>query len=206
MINNMSKEIMEEYSTTFIQCVMDFPDEIRSDIYDLYAYLRVVDEMVEQTDNDKIYNYGDWRDVIENFHRVSDKYLFEGAWLSDFHASMFTDVIKKEHTVVSMLDYCKGSAEAVGCMMSRILGAPPDADEYARSLGRAYQIINFVRDYEDDISRGYHYINDNFAFYCSMFKQDLEFALKGIQYIPEHLRGPIYKANNMYLKVAEEHL
>ena len=57
MINNMSKEIMEEYSTTFIQCVMDFPDDIRSDIYDLYAYLRVVDEMVEQTDNDKIYNY-----------------------------------------------------------------------------------------------------------------------------------------------------
>ena len=29
---NMSKEIMEEYSTTFIQCVMEFPDNIRKDI------------------------------------------------------------------------------------------------------------------------------------------------------------------------------
>ena len=145
--------------------------------------------------------------MLWNFQTTYVKiYEFEGAWLSDFHASMFTDVIKKEHTVVSMLDYCKGSAEAVGCMMSRILRCPPEADEYARSLGRAYQVINFVRDYDDDISRGYHYINDNFTFYCSMFRQDLEFALKGMKYIPEHLRGPIYKANNMYNSIAEEYL
>ena len=119
---------------------------------------------------------------------------------------MFTDVIKKEHTVMSMLEYCKGSAEAVGCMMARILGCTPDADKYAKALGRAYQIINFVRDYEDDTSRGYHYINDNFAFYCNMFKNDLEYALKGMESIPEHLRAPIYKANKMYNSIAEQYL
>ena len=41
------KEIMEEYSTTFFSCVDDWPDEIKADIYKLYAYLRVIDEMVE---------------------------------------------------------------------------------------------------------------------------------------------------------------
>ena len=44
---------MEEYSTTFFACVTDWPEEIRQDIYKLYAYLRVVDEMVEGVDSDK---------------------------------------------------------------------------------------------------------------------------------------------------------
>jgi len=136
------KEIMEEYSTTFFSCVTEWPREIRDDIYKLYAYLRVVDEMVEGIDSDK--DFKEWRVVIEQFHEVSDKYQFDGQWLLDFHEAMFTDLIKKEHTMVSMLEYCKGSSESVGCMMARILGAPPEADYYARCLGRAYQIINFV--------------------------------------------------------------
>ena len=195
---------MEEYSTTFFSCVTEWPREIRDDIYKLYAYLRVVDEMVEGIDTDK--DFKEWRVVIEQFHEVSDKYQFDGQWLLDFHEAMFTDLIKKEHTMCSMLDYCKGSSESVGCMMARILGAPPEADYHARCLGRAYQIINFVRDYDDDTSRGYHYINDNFGFYCNMFKADLEYALKGMEYIPEHLRAPIYKANKMYNSIAEKYL
>ena len=38
---------MEEYSTTFFDCMKDFPTEKREDIYKLYAYLRVIDEMIE---------------------------------------------------------------------------------------------------------------------------------------------------------------
>ena len=41
------KEIMEEYSTTFFECMSAWPDDIKEDIYKLYAYLRVCDEMVE---------------------------------------------------------------------------------------------------------------------------------------------------------------
>ena len=40
------KEIMEEYSTTFFECMSVWPDDIKEDIYKLYAYLRVCDEMV----------------------------------------------------------------------------------------------------------------------------------------------------------------
>ena len=83
------KEIMEEYSTTFFACVADWPEEIRQDIYKLYAYLRVVDEMVEGVDSDKPFK--EWRIVIEQFHEVSDKYQFEGEWLADFHHAMLTD-------------------------------------------------------------------------------------------------------------------
>ena len=196
-----SKDIMEEYSTTFFACVEEWPDEIRKDIYKLYAYLRVIDEMVEGVNYDD--DFKQYRMVIEAFHEVSDKYEFKGEWLEDFHHAMFTDLHKKKHTMVSMLEYCKGSSESVGCMMARILGCPPEADYYARALGRAYQIINFVRDYEEDLEKGYEYISANHDIYIRLFKENLEEGMEGIHYIPEELRGPIFKANAAYLGVAE---
>ena len=48
---------MEEFSTTFFACVDDWPREIREDIYKLYAYLRVIDEMVEGVDADKDFKH-----------------------------------------------------------------------------------------------------------------------------------------------------
>ena len=198
------KKIMEEYSTTFFACVDDWPEEIRTDIYKLYAYLRVTDEMVEG-DGIEFQNYAEWRKVIEEFHEVSDKYDFDGSWLEDFHHAMFTDLVKKEHTMVSMLEYCKGSSESVGCMMARILGCPPEADYYARCLGRAYQIINFVRDYEEDIAKGYKYIGESHNIYIRLFKENLEEGMKGINHIPEELRGPIFKANKAYMLIADNY-
>ena len=196
-----SKDIMEEYSTTFFACVEEWPDEIRKDIYKLYAYLRVIDEMVEGVNYDD--DFKQYRMVIEAFHEVSAKYEFKGEWLEDFHHAMFTDLHKKKHTMVSILEYCKGSSESVGCMMARILGCPPEADYYARALGRAYQIINFVRDYEEDVEKGYEYISANHDIYIRLFKENLEEGMEGIHYIPEELRGPIFKANAAYLGVAE---
>ena len=193
------KEIMEEYSTTFFDCVNEWPEEIRKDIYKLYAYLRVIDEMVEGD----MESHSEWRVIIEQFYEVSDKYEFKGEWLEDFHHAMFTDLVKKKHTMVSMLEYCKGSSESVGCMMARILGCPPEADYYARALGRAYQIINFVRDYEEDFEKGYEYIGNDHDIYIHLFKENLEEGMQGINYIPEELRGPIFKANEAYIGVAE---
>ena len=194
------KNIMEEYSTTFIECVKDWPEDLQEDIFKLYAYLRVCDEMVEG-DGMKDFKY--WREVISEFYKVSDKYQFDEQWLIDFHKAMHTDLIKKEHTVSSMLEYCKGSSESVGCMMARILGCPPEADYYAKCLGRAYQIINFIRDYQEDIDKGYHYIGPNHNFYINLFEENLKEANKGLQYIPEELRGPVLKANKLYMDVAE---
>ena len=196
------KKIMEEYSNTFFACVTEWPKEVRTDIYTLYAYLRVTDEMVEGEDYE--HNYAEWRQIIEEFHRLSDKFEFDGQWLADFHQSMFTDLVKKNHTINSMLEYCKGSSESVGCMMARILGAPPEADYHARCLGRAYQIINFVRDYDEDVEKGYHYIGKNHDIYKRMFLENLEEAMKGIEYIPEPLRSPIFAANKEYLKLLED--
>ena len=193
---------MEEYSTTFFECMDAWPDELKKDIYKLYAYLRVCDEMVET--EKELHDFAHWREVIEQFYKVSDKYQFKGEWLADFHLAMYTDLIKKEHTVTSMLEYCKGSAESVGMMMSKILGCHPRCEIHARALGRAYQIINFIRDYDEDVANGFHYITDDFKLYIKLFMEDLQIGVEGLQYIPEELRGPILLANQSYLEVAHE--
>ena len=36
-----------------------------------------------------------------------------------------------------------------------------------------------------------------------LFKENLEEGMQGINYIPEELRGPIFKANEAYIGVAE---
>ena len=195
------KEVMEKYSTTFFSVMDAWPTEIKEDIYKLYAYLRVCDEMVEGAE---LEDFKQWREVIEQFYEVSDKYQFKGEWLSDFHVAMYTDLVKKEHTITSMLEYCKGSAESVGVMMATILGCDPRAERHARALGRAYQIINFVRDYEEDIANGYHYITNDFTLYIKLFMEDLQIGVEGLHFIPENLRGPILQANQSYLEVAHE--
>ena len=195
------KEIMKEYSTTFFDAMSEWPKDIKKDIYKLYAYLRVCDEMVEGAE---LKDFKRWREVIEQFYEVSDKYQFKGEWLADFHLSMYTDLVKKEHTVTSMLEYCKGSAESVGMMMASILGCDPRAERHARALGRAYQIINFIRDYDEDTTNGYHYITNDFNLYIKLFMEDLQIGIEGLNYIPEELRGPILKANQAYIEVAHE--
>jgi len=192
------KEVMEKYSTTFFECVAEWPDNIKVDIYRLYAYLRAMDEIVEHN-----YFHPQWKKICEEFEKVEQKYNFDKQWSKDFDKSMISDLHIKKHTTTSMIEYCKGSGEAVGLMIARILGCPPEADDFARSLGRAYQIINFVRDYDDDVSRGYHYIGEDHSTYINMFKNDLDYASQGMIYIPEHLRGPIIKANQMYLSLID---
>ena len=191
---------MKKHSTTFYSCMEGWPTETKEDIYKLYAYLRVCDEIVEGND---IYDTETKVQITNEFHDLSAKYQFKEEWLNEFHHAMITDLHKKEHNVTSMLEYCKGSAEAVGCMMASILGCPPEAEKYARALGRAYQIINFVRDYEEDFEKGYEYIGNDHDIYIHLFKENLEEGMQGINYIPEELRGPIFKANEAYIGVAE---
>ena len=192
---------MKRYSTTFFECMEDWPKDIKEDIYKLYAYLRLCDEIVEGED---IYDTETKIKITDEFNSVVSKYEMEQEWVDQFHHAMLTDLRKKEHTIVSMLDYCKGSSEVVGLMMARILGCPPEADEHAKALGRAYQIINFVRDYKEDTDKGYHYIGENHTIYLQLFIEELEVAMDGIHYIPENLRGPIIKANQAYVEVARE--
>ena len=190
---NMTKEVMDKCSTTFACCTKAFPAEVQKDVYSLYGYIRYLDNIV---DGDEL--VGDIKRLAYNFAYVNKKYDMPKEWKEDFYTSMRMDAKKVHHDDESMLRYCRGSAEVIGLMMAKILDAPEQAYSYAEHLGRAYQIINFVRDYDEDIERGYHYIGEDHNRYLDMFEASLFFGERGIKYLPRKVRKPIRYANEMY--------
>jgi phytoene synthase len=61
-----------------------------------------------------------------------------------------------------LLGYMNGSAAAIGSQLLPVLGtvrgAKADAEPYARTLGLAFQLTNFIRDVGEDLTRGRVYL------------------------------------------------
>jgi 15-cis-phytoene synthase len=69
-----------------------------------------------------------------------------------FLKSMFMDEEKFAYENYSELeDYMYGSAGVIGLMVTRVVGySSDDAFEYAKKLGYAFQLTNFLRDIRED--------------------------------------------------------
>eukprot|EP00808_Paulinella_micropora_P025527 g2388.t1 len=82
-------------------------------------------------------------------------YKFDDSLFHRFFDSMAKDAEDSELVCKSDQDlesYVDGSAAVVGEFMSPILGAPPRAVHGARSLGKALQLTNMIRDVHEDKS------------------------------------------------------
>jgi phytoene synthase len=76
-----------------------------------------------------------------------------------FLRSMAMDLtVRTYSTFDELLDYMDGSAAVIGEMMMPVLGAPPEAMTFARHLGIAFQLTNFLRDVGEDLDRGRVYL------------------------------------------------
>ena len=62
------REIMEEYSSTFFEAVKQWPSHLQLDIYNLYAYLRAMDEYVENN-----VMHDDFQGIQDRFLEVAHK-------------------------------------------------------------------------------------------------------------------------------------
>ena len=62
----------------------------------------------------------------------------------------------------ALLGYMHGSAAAIGAQLVPVLGTVPGAESeavpYARTLGNAFQLTNFIRDVGEDLTRGRIYL------------------------------------------------
>lgn len=166
-----SKGVTESYSTSFSLATKMLDKSIRSDIYNIYGFVRFADEIVdsfhdypkeelfnrfEEDLNLAIENKISLNPILNAFQHSFHKYAIDRTLVDAFMRSMRWDLSKKTYlTEEDYKAYIYGSADVVGLMCLKIF-VNGDNSAYlhlkssAMALGSAFQKVNFLRDLKDD--------------------------------------------------------
>ncbi|MCB1025335.1 MAG: phytoene/squalene synthase family protein [Acidobacteria bacterium] len=167
---NQCREITKKYGTSYYFATQFFPGEIRDAIYAVYAFARIPDEIVDDPKNKDdelaVLRLEDWRrgwlramrsgrsddPVMAAIVFIFQKYEIPISEGEAFLRSMFMDKERSSYANYSELEeYMYGSAGVIGLMVTRIVGYySEDAFPYAKKLGYAFQLTNFLRDIKED--------------------------------------------------------
>jgi len=225
---NCSRLITQAYSTSFSLGIMTLDKNFRDAIYGIYGFVRFADEIVDTFhDFDKKKLLDDFRSdtykaiyegislnpVLHSFQQVVHQYKIDYDLIDAFLASMYMDLEKKNYDDDLYSDYIYGSAEVVGLMCLKVF-SNGNTELYeklkapARSLGAAFQKVNFLRDMKSDyLERGRVYFPGiKFSTFDNAVKKqieddiqkDFDDALKGIMQLPKGARSGVYLAYKYY--------
>lgn len=166
-----SKEITESYSTSFSLATRMLSSEIRQDIYNIYGFVRLADEIVDSFhDYDKVALLDRFEDdlsyaltekistnpVLNAFQETVNNYEIDIEFIDAFMQSMRWDLSKKVYqSDEEYKNYIYGSADVVGLMCLRVFVKGDrklfnELKSSAMALGSAFQKINFLRDLKND--------------------------------------------------------
>lgn len=167
-----SKRVTEKYSTSFSLAVRMLSPQIRDSILAIYGFVRFADEIVDTFhDYDQKELFEEFVDdlnkalerkismnpILNSFQEVVHKNNIDYDLIESFIASMRADLYKQEYKSVEEYDqYIYGSADVVGLMCLKVF-VKGDAEQYAKlkhsamKLGSAFQKVNFLRDFKDDM-------------------------------------------------------
>jgi phytoene/squalene synthetase len=136
-----------------------------------------------------------------------------------FFNSMEMDLEQKNHDPLTYKEYIYGSAEVVGLMCLKVFTENDIAlyqrlEKPARSLGAAFQKVNFLRDIQSDFAeRGRVYfpgvdLNEFTLEKKTLIEKDIlkdfEDAFIGIQNLPSSSSKGVMLAYQFYLKLFEK--
>ncbi|WP_295712483.1 phytoene/squalene synthase family protein [Mucilaginibacter sp.] len=226
-----SKLITQKYSTSFSLGIKAFDADYRYPIYAIYGFVRFADEIVDTFhEYDKVRLICNFRretfkaieegislnPVIHSFQQVVNRYGIDHQLIDAFLRSMEMDLDQKVYDGDEYNAYIYGSAEAIGLMCLRVF-ANNDDDLYhallpqARSLGAAFQKVNFLRDIRSDFEeRGRTYFPgvdfNNFTEQVKLniqanIQSDFDAAFAGIKRLPVGARLGVYIAYTYYLQL-----
>lgn len=224
-----SKVITKRYSTSFSLGIRAFDKKYRYPIYAIYGFVRYADEIVDTFHEfDKELLFKNFKadtyqaiaqkislnPVLHSFQYAVNKYNIPHDLIESFLHSMEMDIDKSKYDPEQYNEYIYGSAEVIGLMCLMIfcegdLKVYENLTPYARSLGAAFQKINFLRDIKSDYyDRGRVYFpNVEFAEFCEDQKliieediqKDFDHGLEGIKKLPDGARLGVYIAYRYYL-------
>lgn len=166
-----SKIVIKRYSTSFYFSSSLLSKSIRQDIFNIYGFVRLADEIVDtfhEFPKKELLNEFEeelWRSIenkislnpiLNSFQNTVNRYSIPKDLIKSFLDSMKMDLEKKEYnSVEEYKKYIYGSADVVGLMCLKVFVKGSDAlysdlSDYAISLGSAFQKVNFLRDLKDD--------------------------------------------------------
>ncbi len=166
-----SKVVTESYSTSFALATKMLGPSIRSDIYNIYGFVRFADEIVdtfhdydkevlferfEQALEDALTDRISMNPILNSFQHTFHAYDIPRHLVDSFMKSMKMDLHKSVYrTDAEYKEYIYGSADVVGLMCLKVFVKGND-ERYetlktsAMSLGSAFQKVNFLRDLKAD--------------------------------------------------------
>jgi phytoene/squalene synthetase len=230
----MSRRLALNYSTSFSLGIRLLSKECRWAIFSIYGLVRVADEIVdtfhgynkEQLLMDfKSQTYRAMEEgistnpVLHAFQLAANQYGVGKELIEPFFNSMEEDLDTSSHNAQSYSEYIYGSAEVVGLMCLKVF-CNGNEEQYnhlvpfARSLGAAFQKVNFLRDIRSDVEeRGRVYFpgvdfnqftdSDKYEIIQDV-KNDFAHAYQGIVQLPVGCRLGVYTAYIYYLKLLEK--
>jgi len=165
----VSEKLTRSYTTSFGLSSRLFSRRIRPHIYAIYGLVRIADEVVDTYLGDDQKNILDSVEaetyraikrqyspnpIINSFAKTAKIYGIDQSLIKPFFDSMRTD-IGDGYNPDNYKEYIYGSAEVVGLMCLKVF-CEGDSSRYttlesgAKSLGSAYQKVNFLRDMKRD--------------------------------------------------------
>ena len=164
-----SKGIHRRTGKTFYFATRVLPERVRRPTYVLYAFFRIADEIVDdpgdlspaeqraELERLRAEALGERKTtdpVLTAFCEIRATHGIPDDEVNAFVDAMISDIETSRYdTYADLEEYMRGSAAAVGHMMTAIMGAdePAVARPHAGALGEAFQLTNFIRDVREDI-------------------------------------------------------
>jgi 15-cis-phytoene synthase len=226
-----SRLITKRYSTSFSLGIRMLDKKFRDPVYAIYGFVRFADEIVDtfhDYDREKLlkaFREDTWQaietgislnPVLHAFQETVNTFHLSHDLIEAFLRSMEMDLYDHKYTDALYQEYIYGSAEVVGLMCLQIFCEGDNENyqnlkPYARSLGAAFQKVNFLRDMRDDFAeRGRVYFPgvDFHKFDADAKKlieediqRDFTHALEGIRLLPAGSRIGVYLAYRYYTKL-----
>jgi phytoene synthase len=234
-------QIFRKGSTTYFFSSIFFPPKIREKVFTIYGFVRVADNFVDSIpqQEDAFYSFvketyavfdgkKSQNTIIYDFVKLSQEVGIKQEWVEAFFKSMAGDLKKKNYNNFKELEeYIYGSAEVIGLFMAKVLKLEERSYSFAMLQGKAMQLINFIRDIQEDRLLGRVYMPQedikkfgissqdelftNEEKFSKLLKFEIEryFSIqkqaeRGYKYIPYAYRIPIKTASDMYNWTARE--
>lgn len=226
-----SKVTTEVYSTSFASAIRLLHKDMRTPIYNIYGFVRFADEIVDtfhnfdkqkllqqfKTETYEAIDRGiSLNPILNSFQQTVNKYEIDLNLVDAFFTSMEQDLSKSAYSSNEYQQYIYGSAEVVG-LMCLFVFCEGDKSKYeslksfAKSLGAAFQKVNFLRDIKadsEDLKRMYFPGCDftNFSEFDKAqiekeIQHDFDSAYQGIINLPLKARFGVYVAYKYYLSL-----